>query len=118
MVMQDSAIVNTEIPPFSAPMIRLLTVEILSHVRMKNLFAVEMFFFYDKTTVARTQEVDVHTQLVSGVRLLQAQAHMCVSNVPHFFAHSSHAYILSGIATIFTSATPVSLNETMIYYER
>jgi hypothetical protein len=29
-------------------------------------------------TVARTQEVDVATQLRLGVRLLQAQAHMCV----------------------------------------
>lgn len=59
-------------------------------------------------TVARTQEVDVNAQLTMGVRLLQAQAHMCVPNILFFsFMGSSYIYLI-GIAKTFISATLVS----------
>jgi hypothetical protein len=60
-------------------------------------------------TVARTQEVDVTTQLMLGVRLLQAQAHKCVQMFMFLFSSVSYIYILLGLERMLTSATPVSL---------
>ena len=61
--------------------------------------------------VSRTQEVDVSTQLRLGVRLLQAQARMCVQIVFFLiFSLPTHTYmfILLGMEKILAFATPVS----------
>ena len=61
-------------------------------------------------TVSRTQEVDVTAQLRLGVRLLQAQAHMCVLIFMFLFLSVSCIYIFFlGMERILTSATLVSL---------
>ena len=54
--------------PFAREWLKLPLSEIFLVLTNSALFA-----------VSRTQEVDVSTQLRMGVRLLQAQAHMCVS---------------------------------------
>jgi hypothetical protein len=78
MVIQNSAIVNMETLPLLAPTTRLLTAQTL--LRVRNALVLWGDISYDGLlyTVARTQEVDVATQLRLGVRMLQAQAHMCV----------------------------------------
>lgn len=50
-----------------------------------TFFFLENIFFLPHITVARTQEVDVDTQLMMGVRMLQAQAHMYVHMLICFF---------------------------------
>lgn len=133
MVMQNFADVLTETPPSSAFTILSLTAWILSPVRILFIFiffikrhfffsAVERYYF-SQYTVARTQEVDVATQLRMGARLLQAQAHMCVlfSNVHVFNILISLISYFLGMGKIFTSATPVSFffftKPMAIYYQ-
>ena len=112
---QSSAIVNTETSPLSALMIHSLQVQTLLLVSNQLWDHIYLPFLSHKLSslfvVSRTQEVDVSTQLRLGVRLLQAQARMCVQIVfSWFFLFSPHTYmfILLGMERILASATPVS----------
>lgn len=107
MVIQNFATVNTETSPLSALMTPSLPAIILLRVRIKMQFSRGGRFSHNMPyTVARTQEVDVTSQLRMGVRMLQAQAHKCVQMF--MFLFSLVSYILLGEGRMFTSATPVS----------
>lgn len=99
---QSSAIVNTETSPLSALMIHSLQVQTLLLVSNQLWDHIYLPFLSHKLSslfvVSRTQEVDVSTQLRLGVRLLQAQARMCVQIVFLFFCfslQSSYIYVHS-----------------------
>ena len=72
------------------------------------------------TTVARTQEVDVVSQLRMGVRLLQAQAHMCVRNV-HVFRSISLSYVYTSYRNgkdLHFCHNSQFTNSKAVYYKR